>query len=386
MKDLKLLGMKSHDCHVLITQMLPIAIQGILPTKVRETIIMLCQFFQEITQKVIDPLRLHALQGRLVVTLCHLEMYFPPTFFDIMPHLMVHLVREIKMCGPVFLRSMYPFERYLGILNSYVRNRSRPEGSIVEGYATEEVVEFCLDYMSNVKPIGLPESRYAGRLQGIGTLGAKRINPDPDALAKAHFLVLQHMDVVSPYINEHLDLVWQQHLTKSQRWITTQHNSRFNQWLQDRITDSSSIDDTLTWLARKPSYQVMTYQGYQINGYTYYTKAQDAKSSYQNSGVRVDAVDGVAGEARPYYGFVEEIWELDYVQFKIPVFRCRWVHLPHVKVDNYGVTTVDLGRVAYTSEPFVLAKQVHQVFYIVDSCNKKHHVVRNGKRCIVGVD
>ena len=152
-----------------------------------------------------------------MVTLCHLEMYFPPTFFDIMPHLMVHLVREIKMCGPVFLRNMYPFERYMGILKSYVRNRSRPKGSIIEGYATEEVVEFCLDYMSNVKPIGLPESRYAGRLQGIGTLGAKRINPDPDALAKAHFLMLQHMDVISPYINEHLDLVRQQHPTKSQR-------------------------------------------------------------------------------------------------------------------------------------------------------------------------
>ena len=62
------------------------------------------------------------------------------------------------------------------------------------------------------------------------------------------------------------------------------------------------------------------------------------------------------------------------------------MHLPHVKVDNYGVTTVDLGRVAYASEPFVLAKQVHQVFYIVDLCNKKRHVVRNGKRSIVGVD
>ena len=49
MKDLKLLGLKSHDCHVLITQMLPIAIRGILPTKVRKTIIMLCQFFWAIT-------------------------------------------------------------------------------------------------------------------------------------------------------------------------------------------------------------------------------------------------------------------------------------------------------------------------------------------------
>lgn len=85
--------------------------------------------------------------------LCHLEMYFPPSFFDIMVHLIVHVVWETKMCRPVFLRSMYPFERFMGILKSYVRNRSLPKGSIVEGYASEEVIEFCVDYMAQTQPI-----------------------------------------------------------------------------------------------------------------------------------------------------------------------------------------------------------------------------------------
>ena len=122
MEDLKLIGMKSHDCHVLMTQMLPVAIRSILPIKVRETIMRLCYFFNTIAQKVIDPEGLDALQDEVVTTLCHLEMYFPPSFFDIMVHLIVHIVREIKMCGPVFLRSMYPFEKYMGIVKSYVRN------------------------------------------------------------------------------------------------------------------------------------------------------------------------------------------------------------------------------------------------------------------------
>ena len=94
-------------------------------------------------------------------------MYFPPSFFDIMVHLIVHIVRAIK------IRSMYPFERFMGILKSYVRNRSRPEGNIVEGYATEEVIEFCLDYVAQVEPIGVPRSRHEGRLEGIGTIGRK---------------------------------------------------------------------------------------------------------------------------------------------------------------------------------------------------------------------
>jgi hypothetical protein len=156
MKDLKLIGMKSHDCHVLMTQLLPIAIRGILPLKVRETILKLCHFFNIISLKAINLQALDTLQTELVETLCELEMYFPPSFFDIMVHLPIHLVREIKMTGPTFLRSMYPYERYMGTLKGFVRNRSRPEGSIVEGYATEEVVEFYVDYMAQVKPIGVP--------------------------------------------------------------------------------------------------------------------------------------------------------------------------------------------------------------------------------------
>ena len=51
-----------------------------------------------------------------------------------MVQLTVHLVREVKLCGPVYLRWMYPFEQYMKILKGYLRNYNRPEGSIVEGY------------------------------------------------------------------------------------------------------------------------------------------------------------------------------------------------------------------------------------------------------------
>ena len=73
----------------------------------------------------------------------NLEMFFPPSFFDVMVHLTVHLVDEIKYCGPVFLRNMYPFERFMGILKRFCRNRNHPEASILQGYTAEEVVEFC---------------------------------------------------------------------------------------------------------------------------------------------------------------------------------------------------------------------------------------------------
>lgn len=55
MKNLKLVGLKSHDCHVLMQQLLHVAIRGILPKDVRCTITRLCLFFNTICAKVIDP-------------------------------------------------------------------------------------------------------------------------------------------------------------------------------------------------------------------------------------------------------------------------------------------------------------------------------------------
>ena len=43
-----------------------------------------------------------------------------------------------------------------------------------------------------------------------------------------------------------------------------------------------------------------------------------------------------------------------------------------VAVNNqYGMTTVDLNNIGYKDEPFVLAKDVNQVFYIKDMSTKQ---------------
>lgn len=51
------------------------------------------------------------LEKEVVDILCLLERYFPPSFFDIMIHLVIHLGREAHICGPVQYRWKYPFER-----------------------------------------------------------------------------------------------------------------------------------------------------------------------------------------------------------------------------------------------------------------------------------
>ena len=122
-------------------------------------------------------------------------------------------------------------------------------------------------------------------------------------------------------------------------------------------------------LAVSPSSTIGSFQGYEINGNTFYTIAQDKKSTNQNSGVRFDKTN-YNGSKDICYGYIEEICELDYgPTFKVPLFRCKWVKLTGggVKVDQqYGMTTLDLNNLGYRDEPFVLANDVAQVFYVND--------------------
>jgi hypothetical protein len=64
---------------------------------------------------------------------------------------MIHLVDQILILGPLYLHSMFLYERFLAVLKAYMRNRAHPEGSIMEGYTIEEVVECCTDYVKYEK-------------------------------------------------------------------------------------------------------------------------------------------------------------------------------------------------------------------------------------------
>ena len=46
---------------------------------------------------------------------------------------------------------MYSFERYLKRLKDYVRNDTKPEGSIAKGYVVDEALIFCSRYFDDVE-------------------------------------------------------------------------------------------------------------------------------------------------------------------------------------------------------------------------------------------
>jgi len=66
-----------------------------------------------------------------------------------------------------------------------------------------------------------------------------------------------------------------------------------------------------------------------------------------------------------YFGVIEQIWELDYSEFRVPVFKCNWVNAnAGVCQDQLGFTLVDLNKVAYMEKPFIMGEQARQVFYV----------------------
>ena len=359
----------------------------------RNTIIRLCYFFNSICSKIIDPSKLQQLQDEVVVTLCLLEKYFPPAFFDVMVHLTVHLPREIKLCGPVWLRWMYSMERYMKILKGYVRNRHRPEGCIIECYIAEEAVEFCSEYLANARTIGVPkgiEERIESRS------GFKVIPIDYKTLCEAHYYVLQNTTVVDPYMCEHLSFVRTLYPTKAknEKWLQAEHKRSFSSWFKRKIETElahpeNTISQQIRWLAHEPKREVLSYSGYGIGGYYYNTSDHDSRSTTQNSGVMVEAESlhmSTAKDKNPiyanmlYYGVIEDIWELNYTQFKILVFRCKWVdNKGGVKVDENGFTLVDLNKEGDPNDQFIFASQAKQVFYVNDPNGGRWSVVLTTK-------
>ena len=84
----------------------------------------------------------------------------------------------------------------------------------------EEVIEFCVDFIPHLDPIGVPKSR-------------------------------EHVSLMTPMLE----------------------------------------NSYICWRSNHLVLYMLTFQGYEINGNTFYTAEQDKKSTNQNSGVHFDATD-----------------------------------------------------------------------------------------------
>ncbi|XP_010681270.2 uncharacterized protein LOC104896251 [Beta vulgaris subsp. vulgaris] len=399
-KERRFTGYKSHDAHVLLHHLLQVAVRKTLPKSVVVPLIRLGNFFRGICSKILCFQELDKLAYEVVEIHCQFEMIFPPVFFDVMVHLPSHLVDEIKYGGPVQYRWMYFVERYLGKLKSYVRNRSRPEGSITEGYMIEECLTFCSRYLHDGVKTRL-DRRCARQCEmnqseddssffpkvghpigGKRTRNGKGFSLDVISKKQAHRYIIFNCNntAIEKYIEEHQQLV-NSHRRK-RRWDDAQsHSNDFIDWFQEKV-QREQVDGQLFWLAKGPNTKARRYMGYFVNGYRFCTKGRDSRIKTQNSGVTLIATTSSFASSRDqnpvdedvtYYGVIEEIIELDFwSQFSVVLFKCQWFL---ANVDEFGLTFVNFKKKCSQSDPFVLASQVHQVFYVQDPQEHDIHYV-----------
>ncbi|XP_060170851.1 uncharacterized protein LOC132601805 [Lycium barbarum] len=369
----KIHGLKCHNHHVLLQGIFPVAIHGLLPKEVCEPIIALAKFFKNLYSKCLTIEDLDILEAEIPIILCKLQMVFLPVFFDVMIHLTIHLAIEAKLGGPVQYRDMYPIERYLRTLKSYVRNLGRPEGSIAEGYLAEESLTFCSRYLKNISTKFNKPTRNDDGSRSKGEMSFFKNSGQPKGAA-TYSKKLPH-DEFNQACMEYTREIESQGSMRAHRM----HNNKFLDWFRACIFVLSAqgcANDDLISLAVSPDPLVHRYSTFMVNGFRFQTKELVRKT--QNSGVLVRGDD--SDPNKEYYGVLEDIYELSYVgNRKVYLFKCHWCDVARLgrgyKIDKYGFTSVNTHCALNTNEPFVLASQSEQVFYLNDMVNKDLLVV-----------
>ncbi|BBH05136.1 hypothetical protein Prudu_016440 [Prunus dulcis] len=266
----KFTGLKSHDCHVFMQRLLPVGIRHLLPEDVVKPIMLLSRFFSQLTAKTLRKTDILQLRHDIVQVLCKFEMIFPPAFFTSMMHVMVHLPEEALLAGPVNYRWMYPIERLLGELKKSVRNRAKPEGSIIEAWVQYESLTFCGMYLKDVETaFNRPQRNNGGMRKEKLSVFAQSARPleilDEESLA--HWFVLNNCDEIMAYLDEHEEMMKREHPS---HLVAQKHVNKL------KSSNSPTYSDELYNLAFGPI-RAELFSGCYINGVKFLGAARDDK-------------------------------------------------------------------------------------------------------------
>lgn len=110
-KDIKMCGLKSHGHHVTMQHLLLLAIQRILPRLITFVFLELSAVLRWLCSKKESEESFKQLKNWVILAFCQMEKMLPVSFFDITVHLLIHLVHEATIAGPIQYRWKYPIQR-----------------------------------------------------------------------------------------------------------------------------------------------------------------------------------------------------------------------------------------------------------------------------------
>ncbi|WJX35324.1 hypothetical protein P8452_23334 [Trifolium repens] len=333
-------GMKSHDCHVFLQSLLPIAFSS-LPQHALNPLIELSQFFKNLCSATLRESDLIKMEYDIPLILCKLERIFPPGFFDSMEHLVVHLAYEARLGGPVQYRWMYPFERFMGDSKRSVKNKAKEDLLV----GTNLVVKVLSGRQAGAEKVFFPGER---------------------VLKAAHVHVLINCTEVQPYLQLFLT---SQGITPEQSSASI--NEFFPNWFRHHVyhLEPTPMIQHLRNLSDGPVSNVKQWHTYFVNGYKFHTHSWTEGKETINSGVCMKGV--TENGENDFYGVIDKIIEVSYNYLDynkaVVLFYCDWYD-PSRRGTKYNskTNTVDIkmNRRYQPFDPFAIAHNVRQVYYV----------------------
>jgi hypothetical protein len=142
---------------------------------------------------------------------------------------------------------------------------------------------------------------------------------------------------------------------------------------------TTSVDAALCQISYGFRSRVSSYGGYDVNGYRFRSKEHEREKSglaTVNSGVCVSCVDDDNNETE-YYGVIKDIIKIKWegsLPLEMVLFDCDWFDPTPSgtkRTENLGLVEVKHAARLSVFEPFVMASQVKQVYYLPYACTKR---------------
>ncbi|XP_016467837.1 uncharacterized protein LOC107790421 [Nicotiana tabacum] len=180
---------------------------------------------------------------------------------------------------------MYPIERYLGTLKSYVRNRACPEGSIAEAYIANECMAFYSRFLEGRDSRSYCSRKWSDEIEhetnkeeslfptvGESYGGVDVFELDDKTWLQAHQHVLFNCEseVVENYKKEHIAEIKRAYRKRrlTQHQLDHVHFDTFHEWFKEQVKEleaTSNILKDVKVLEQGPSYIAKKFSAFDVN-------------------------------------------------------------------------------------------------------------------------
>ncbi|KAK4406531.1 hypothetical protein Sango_0659600 [Sesamum angolense] len=276
-------------------KLIPIAFCEMLLEHVWTALTEVSLLFQSICSTTLDVHKLQDLENSVAIVMCNLEKIFPPTFFDSMEHLIVHLPLKKK-----------------------VKNKAHVETSILETYIVEEIDLFPSQYFEpDVQSKRSMPQRNDERTSSDDGIQVYIFNyPDrASGATKKRWLSGTEQHIIKTYIFTNCEILNElyKHHRPDDPIIKQLVLTEFKDWFKQHVHPELNYMDKelLKCHYWGPNAEVTSLPAYFVNGYNVQTKRHNTGMSTMNCGVCVKS-SSYTDEENDFYGIIEEIIQLTY--------------------------------------------------------------------------